>query len=155
MLSTSAELILWHKRKSTRWNKLLNPKLSTLLTISSPDLGGNKFLLWFTHKHNFDFKFCHSYGIAGTSISILANWTLIRLLSERSLTISSITSLLLYFSFSKSKNCFNCQLSVFRNSVDNSNISGKTKHCSLSFFSIMATMEIRTSCFKISDSFIL
>ena len=30
-LSVSAELILRHKRKPTRWNKLLNPRLSTLI----------------------------------------------------------------------------------------------------------------------------
>ena len=154
-LSASAELILWHKRKSTRWNKLLNPKLLTFSPISYHDLGGNKFLLRFTHRHNFDFKFCHSYGIAPTLIPILTNWTLIRMLSDRSLTISSIASLLLYFSFSKSKNCCSWQLSVFRNSVDKSNISGKSNHRSLSFFSVKAKIEIRTSCFTISDSFIV
>ena len=141
--------------QKARWNKLLNPKLSTFLPISSHDLGGNGFLLRFIHRHNFDFKFCHSYGIAATSIYILTNWTLIRLLSERSLTISSIASLLLYFPFLKSKNCFSCQFSVFRNSVDNSNKSGKSKHHSLRFFSIMVAMEIRISCFTISDFFIL
>ena len=42
-LSVSAELILWHKRKSTRWNKLLNPKLSTFLPILYHDLEGKSF----------------------------------------------------------------------------------------------------------------
>lgn len=79
-LSASAELILWHKRKLTKWNKLFNPRFSTFLSTLSHDLEEYKLLLQFTHRHNFDLKFCHSYRIATTSIPILTNWLLIGLL---------------------------------------------------------------------------